>query len=102
MMTKILMQNMFYNHGSEYYLITCNVQGEINMGDYIVINPDIKIKIEKIENGLFETLVLSVSRDFFERANDNLYNKEFFIEKLVSTLPKISNILNYNNKPHRN
>ena len=49
-MTKVLIQNMFYNHGGEYYLITCKHQGEINIGDYIIINTDIKIKIEKIEN----------------------------------------------------
>jgi hypothetical protein len=80
-MTKVLIQNIFYNHGGEYYLITCKYQGKINIGDYIVINPDIKIKIEKIENGLFETLILSVSRNSFERVNDNLHNKEFLIEK---------------------
>jgi hypothetical protein len=80
-MAKVLIQNMFYNHGGEHYLLACKYQGEINIGDYIIINQDIKIKIEKIESGLFETLVLSVSRDSFERANDNLYNKEFFIEK---------------------
>lgn len=80
-MTKVLIQNIFYNHGGEHYLITCKYQGKINIGDYIVINPDIKIKIEKIENGLFETLTLSVSRDSFEKVNENLYNKEFFVEK---------------------
>lgn len=80
-MTKILIQNMFYNHGGEYYLIICKYKGEISPGDYIIINQDFKIKIEKIENGLFETLTLSISRDSFEKVNENLYNKEFFIEK---------------------
>ncbi|TDX90697.1 hypothetical protein BCF50_3263 [Chryseobacterium daecheongense] len=73
---------MFYNHGDEYYLIVCKYQGIVNTGDYIIINPDIQIKIEKIENGLFETLILSVSRDSFEKVNDNLYNKEFLIHKV--------------------
>lgn len=80
-MVKVLIQNMFYNHGSEYYLLVCKYQGKINVGDNIIINTNTKIKIEKIENGLFETLVLSVSRDSFEKVNDNLYNKEFFIQK---------------------
>lgn len=80
-MSKVLIQNMFYNHGGEYYLITCKFQGEINTGDYIVVNQDLKMKIEKTKDGLFETLILSVSRESFEKVNDNLYNKEFSIEK---------------------
>lgn len=80
-MTKVLIQNIFYNHGGDYYLLTCKYRGKIDVGDHIVMNSDIKIRIEKIENGLFETLMLSVSRDSFEKLNDNLYNKEFFIEK---------------------
>lgn len=80
-MTKVLIQNMFYNHGGEYYLIVCKYQGKIHVGDYIVINQNVKMKIEKIENGLFETLVLSVSRESFEKVNDNLYNQEFSVQK---------------------
>ncbi|WP_183147998.1 hypothetical protein [Chryseobacterium nematophagum] len=40
------------------------------------------MEIEKIGDGLFKTLVLSVSRGLFEKVNDNLHNKEFSIEKV--------------------
>jgi hypothetical protein len=82
MMSVILIQNIFNDHQSNGYLLVCKPNGEIAVGDYIILKKNIEAKIIAIEKGLFDTLIIGVSENLFSEPEVNydfLYKKEFEI-----------------------
>lgn len=86
-MSKILIQNIFKDHQNNGYLLTCKSYGAVKIGDNIILKESVEAKITAIEKGLFNTLIISVSEDFFsdpEINYDFLFNKEFEIRSKES------------------